>query len=281
MSCIQVIPTKFTFVKIKSRRNFGEFIRFSRMFKSLLKFIKDSNVESVLGFLTLILLRIGCQHNFDNCSWYPNLATCKNWEFLEQGKGSIFNIQGWVGFNNLEKYKTVWAPLVSLMVRTTAPPVPTAFGPWPLPLCHPRLRCRHRTAHSLAAAPLLSSPSIKGAHPPRWAALFLLRPFAASVLSCCHHWDAVKRRPGPPLNLPSPPWARHRLRELPRPPCRRPRLLLCCPILSQVERLRWAGPLRSGWAGHCRGSLNEQCCLLFFLWINSIHSKLDSNFWIS
>jgi hypothetical protein len=136
------------------------------MFKSLLKFIKDSNVESVLGFLTLILLRIGCQHNFDNCSWYPNLATCKNWEFLEQGKGSIFNIQGWVGFNNSEKYKTMWAPLVSLTVRTTVPPVPTAFEPWPLPLCHPRLRCRHRTAHSLTAAPLLSSPSIKGAHPP-------------------------------------------------------------------------------------------------------------------
>jgi hypothetical protein len=27
-SYIQVYPTKFTFVKIKSRRNFGEFIRF-------------------------------------------------------------------------------------------------------------------------------------------------------------------------------------------------------------------------------------------------------------
>jgi hypothetical protein len=27
-SDIQVYPTKFTFVKIKSRRNFGEFIRF-------------------------------------------------------------------------------------------------------------------------------------------------------------------------------------------------------------------------------------------------------------
>jgi hypothetical protein len=27
-SYIQVYPTKFTFVKVKSRRNFGEFIRF-------------------------------------------------------------------------------------------------------------------------------------------------------------------------------------------------------------------------------------------------------------
>jgi hypothetical protein len=37
------------------------------------------------------------------------------------------------------------------------------------------------------------------------------------------------------------------------------------PILSQAERLRWARPLRSGWAEHCRGSPNEQCCMLFSL----------------
>jgi hypothetical protein len=49
-SYIQVYPTKFTFVKIKSRRNFGEFIRFFRRFESLLKFIKYSNIESVQGF---------------------------------------------------------------------------------------------------------------------------------------------------------------------------------------------------------------------------------------
>jgi hypothetical protein len=58
-----VIPTKFTFVKTKLRRIFGEFIRFFRRVKSLLKFIKDSNVESVSGFLSLILLGIGCQQN--------------------------------------------------------------------------------------------------------------------------------------------------------------------------------------------------------------------------
>jgi hypothetical protein len=33
---------------------------FSRRFKSLLKFIKDSNVESGLGFLVLSMLGIGC-----------------------------------------------------------------------------------------------------------------------------------------------------------------------------------------------------------------------------
>jgi hypothetical protein len=32
-------------------------------FKSLLKFIKDSNVESDLGFLALLMLRIGCKNN--------------------------------------------------------------------------------------------------------------------------------------------------------------------------------------------------------------------------
>jgi hypothetical protein len=47
---------------------------------------------------------------------------------------------------------------------------------------------------------------------------------------------------------------------------------------SQAERLRWARPLRSGWAEQCRGSPNEQCCLLFFLQIISLHSKSNSNF---
>jgi hypothetical protein len=52
------------------------FSNFSRRFKSLLKFFKDSNVESVPGFLTLIL------------GLNP---------FLEHGKASIFNFQ--VGAN--------------------------------------------------------------------------------------------------------------------------------------------------------------------------------------
>jgi hypothetical protein len=60
------------------------------MDKSLLKFIKDSNVELVPRFLALILLVIGCRHNLENCSLYPNLETCKNWECLEQHKASIF-----------------------------------------------------------------------------------------------------------------------------------------------------------------------------------------------
>jgi hypothetical protein len=60
---MQVTPTKFTFVKLKSRRIFGEFIRFSGRTKPLLKFIKISNGESVPGILTLLLLRFGCRHN--------------------------------------------------------------------------------------------------------------------------------------------------------------------------------------------------------------------------
>jgi hypothetical protein len=50
-------------VKLKSRRIFGEFIRFSGRIKPLLKFIKISNGESVPGILTLLLLRFGCRHN--------------------------------------------------------------------------------------------------------------------------------------------------------------------------------------------------------------------------
>jgi hypothetical protein len=36
---------------------------FSGRFKSLLKFIKDSNVESDPGFLALFMLGMGCRHN--------------------------------------------------------------------------------------------------------------------------------------------------------------------------------------------------------------------------
>jgi hypothetical protein len=36
------------------------------------------------------------------------------------------------------------------------------------------------------------------------------------------------------------------------------------PVSSRAKRLRWAEPLQSGWAEHCRGSPNEQCCLLLF-----------------
>jgi hypothetical protein len=35
------------------------------------------------------MLGIGCWHNFKNCSQYPLLASCKNWEFLEQDKTPI------------------------------------------------------------------------------------------------------------------------------------------------------------------------------------------------
>jgi hypothetical protein len=67
-SYMQVRPTKFTFVKLKSRMILGNLSDFSRRIKPLYKFIKVSNGESVPVILTLILLRIGCQHNLENCS---------------------------------------------------------------------------------------------------------------------------------------------------------------------------------------------------------------------
>jgi hypothetical protein len=60
---MQVVPIKFTFVKSNSRKNFREFTIFFGRFRPLLKFNKDSNVESVPGLLTLLLFGIGCRHN--------------------------------------------------------------------------------------------------------------------------------------------------------------------------------------------------------------------------
>jgi hypothetical protein len=57
-SCIQVCLTKFTFVKIKPRENFGEFIRFSPEGLSPFKIHRRFKFEYVPGFLTWILLGI-------------------------------------------------------------------------------------------------------------------------------------------------------------------------------------------------------------------------------
>jgi hypothetical protein len=54
-----VIPTKSTSLKIKSRRNFGKIYQiFPEDLNPFLKFIKDSNIQSVPGFLNIFVLGI-------------------------------------------------------------------------------------------------------------------------------------------------------------------------------------------------------------------------------
>jgi hypothetical protein len=51
----------------------------------------------------------------------------------------------------------VWTPLISHTVRTTAPPMPTAFGPRPPSLCHPWLHrrpCRPQSRVAICQPPL-------------------------------------------------------------------------------------------------------------------------------
>jgi hypothetical protein len=67
----------------------GNLSDFSGRTKPPFKFIKDSNVESIPGYLTLLLFGIRCQHYWTKCSEYPKLPTWKNWEFLEQVKAPI------------------------------------------------------------------------------------------------------------------------------------------------------------------------------------------------
>jgi hypothetical protein len=88
-SYVQVYPSKFTFVKIKSRRNFREFIWYFQKVWIPLKFIKCSKNKSVPWFLTLFLLGIWSQHNWQSCSEYYRLSSYKNWEFWENYKASI------------------------------------------------------------------------------------------------------------------------------------------------------------------------------------------------
>jgi hypothetical protein len=51
-SCIQVCPTKFTFVKIRSRENFGEFIIFFTEGLDPFKIHRRFKFEYILGFVT-------------------------------------------------------------------------------------------------------------------------------------------------------------------------------------------------------------------------------------
>jgi hypothetical protein len=79
---------------------------FSRRFESLLKFINDSNIESVPGFLTLLLLGI--------CSWH-------NWEFLEHDKAPFQLYKFQPVLVNSENSETTRDPTVGDPVRTVAP----------------------------------------------------------------------------------------------------------------------------------------------------------------
>jgi hypothetical protein len=105
--------------------------------------------------------------------------------------------------------------------------VPTAFGSWPPLLC----RAQSRRCATLAFT------VYKRSTPP------CEQPFSSSVPSPpLRRRAAVKRCPGPPPNLLTPPRALHRHRELPRPPCRRPWLLLrsttvapCRSVCATVE----------------------------------------------
>jgi hypothetical protein len=44
-------------------------------------------------FLTWIVLGIWSQHNWESCSKYSNVASCKTWEIFKQWKASILNLQ--------------------------------------------------------------------------------------------------------------------------------------------------------------------------------------------
>jgi hypothetical protein len=129
-----------------------------------------------------------------------------------------------------ENYKAPWAPLINHTVRTTAPPVPTQIQPWLHPLYHPRFR--HRTAApgrtSRRHLPTASDGN-KKEHPSPWSSPFLLLLLSPPCLPSLSHREPP---PGPPSNLPTPPRAPHRRRELPRTSCQRSRLLLCSTTIA-------------------------------------------------
>jgi hypothetical protein len=120
ISCIQVCPTKFTFVKIKAKENFGEFLRFFPEGLNPFKIHRRFKFESVPKLITWISLWIISWPNWHSLSEYSILSSCKVWEFLEQWKVSILNLQIWVVFGNLDKYQTSRATCQRLFSDCTA-----------------------------------------------------------------------------------------------------------------------------------------------------------------
>jgi hypothetical protein len=64
-------------MKIRSRENFGEFIRFFSKGLNHIKIHRRFKFESVPGFLTLILLGVGSRPNGESCPEYSYLAALK------------------------------------------------------------------------------------------------------------------------------------------------------------------------------------------------------------
>jgi hypothetical protein len=164
-------PTKFIFVKIKSRENLGEFLRFLENVWTPLKFIEDSNIEYVPRFLTLFILGIWSLHNWEHCEKYSNLASCKIWNFLEHGKASILNLQfsaeDWILEKNL-----------NLAGLTCQRPI-SYLPPWP----GNRTRATHQGASHRVVATLtvLSATDLATADCRRRRSTCLGRPYHSCV----------------------------------------------------------------------------------------------------
>jgi hypothetical protein len=151
----------------------------------------------------------------------------KKWEFLEYIKASILILKFEPILNKLEKSETVGAHSLAALSEQRRPPVLTAFRPRLPPLCRAPVSPLPPPRPQLTPPLPTASTSYKRSTPSVERRFYLLRPlrchFAAVLTVIEPLWTAA------PVPLRTPPTllrAPHRRRELHRPPCRHPRLLL-------------------------------------------------------
>jgi hypothetical protein len=103
-------------------------------------------LESILEFITWIMLRIWSRPNWESCSKYSKLAPCKVSVFLEQGKPYILNFKLWRFWNKRkENFKLSRAHLsVGLCLSTLAWRCPDRAST-PVPTVPPSLIGRRPT----------------------------------------------------------------------------------------------------------------------------------------
>jgi hypothetical protein len=123
---MQVSQYKFIFLKIMSRLNFGELMRFFAKRFDPFKIQKASYWNLLLTFITTNLESFRRWDKKENCSIWVYLAACQVWRTLGKGRSCFCIFQ----FEALEPiWKSIWKlekPLKWYRAQSTSPVQPSA-----------------------------------------------------------------------------------------------------------------------------------------------------------
>jgi hypothetical protein len=163
--------------------------------------------DSILKFITWIMLGIWSPPNWESCSNYSNLVSSKVWIFLEQGKVGLCNLQFWACLNNWENQflpgagPAHWSSSDPVGLNDCGPPVNDPPVPLFRGITHPAHRSvptgprhRHRFVWARSAmSDSLRASGYKSTRPRRWNphSRLYFHPPPSSSASSAHRWLAI------------------------------------------------------------------------------------------